>query len=260
MRKQTEPIKDCTAVVFCGGRAARIRSILRGLPKALVPIAGRPYLVCLLTKLKSIGFTRCVLCISPFALDIKRRLRSTRELGLEIRFSKDSGIVENAGALWCAMGFIDTNTILCLNGDTIVDVDYHALIQEHMKRKPIVSLVASSRSDQPHPEGVVLSSALWVKDIVEEELDRAESTFRKNRLRYMSNSGVYVINRDRLSKNWPVRFRTGKLETGLFRYLARKHCVWAFDNGYRYLLDFGSPDRLKKLRRDMDRIEKLFMS
>jgi NDP-sugar pyrophosphorylase family protein len=260
MRKQLEPIKDCTAVVFCGGRATSVRSILHGLPKALVPIAGKPYIVGLLTRLKSIGFTRCVLCISPFTLDIESRLRSTKELGLEIRFSKDSGTVENAGALWCAMDLIDTDTILCLNGDTIVDIDYHALIREHMKRTPVVSLVVSSRSDQPHPGGVVLSSNLWVKDIVEEELDHAKSISRKSHLRYMSNSGVYMIDRNRLYKNWPTRFRAGKLEIGLFRYLANKHQVWGFDNGDRYLLDFGSADRLEKLWRDMDRIEKLFMS
>ena len=260
MKKKPKPIESCTVVVFCGGRATRVSSILRGLPKALVPIAGRPYLVSLLTKLKRIGFTRCVLCVSAFAPDIEKRLQSTRVLGLEIQFSKDSGTVESAGALWCAMDFIDTKTIMCLNGDTIVDVDYRVLIREHMKRRPIVSLVVSSRDDQPHPGGVVLGPNQWVKDITEEEQDRGKPVSRKNHLRYVSNSGVYVINGDRLRRDWPIRFRTGKLETGLFRYLARKNRVWGFDNVDRYLLDFGSPERLKKLRRDMDRIEQLFKS
>lgn len=260
MRKQSEGIKNCTAVVFCGGMATRVRHILHGLPKALVPIAGRPYLVNLLTKLRRAGFDRFVLCISPFALDIEKWLRSAGGLGFKIRLSKDSGTVENAGALWQAMSLIDTNMILCFNGDTVADVNYRILVREHIKRRSVVSFVVSSRTDQPHPGAVVLRTTSWVKDIIEEEQDRAKSVSRKRDLRYMSNSGVYVINRDRLREDWPMRFRTGKLETGLFRYLARKHRVWAFDNGRRFLLDFGSPDRLKKLEREMDRIEKLFKS
>lgn len=260
MREKSKLIMRCTVVVFCGGRATRVKRELRRLPKALVPLANEPYLVVLLKKLQRVGFANAIICTSPFTRDIVTELRKKSPRDLDIQFSEDSGKVENGGALWQAMKSIRTNTALCINGDTIVDLDHRTLVREHVKHRASVSIVVSSRADQPHPGGVVIRPDSWVDDIVEEELDRAESVGRKEGLRYMSNSGAYVVDREMLLKNWPKRFRAVKLETGLFRYLARKRRVWAFDNGNRYLLDFGSPDRLKKLRRNIDRIEKLLKS
>src|SRR5687768_11706549 len=92
----------CTAVVFCGGRGTRLQPILQGKPKALVEVADRPYLDGLLRSLRKAGVRRVVLCISGPTLAIAGQIGDGGRYGLRVRYTLDSGDVENAGALWSA--------------------------------------------------------------------------------------------------------------------------------------------------------------
>ena len=54
-----------TAVIPCGGRGTRIAALARGLPKELLPVAGKPLLQWTLEEAAAAGLTRVVVISSP---------------------------------------------------------------------------------------------------------------------------------------------------------------------------------------------------
>lgn len=175
-----------------------------------------------------------------------------------LRYSIDSGLVENAGAYWLARSLIFFPIAMCINGDTIVDVHFQHLLQAHMAMGAVATLVGSTRDNQPHTGAIEVSLDGWVRAIHEDEQDRGKIIKRSAICSYYSNSGVYVFDRERIEEVWPKRFRVGKLEQGLLKYLASKHMLWAYDNGTKFLLDIGVPKRLAEAKKQLIHISKFF--
>lgn len=249
---------NCCAVVFCGGPAIRLQPILQGKPKALVELNESPYIVGLLRNLKGAGVRECVLCVSRLTLRIVHAVGDGTTLGLHVRYAIDDGTVENAGALWNALPPLEAPLLVCINGDTVVDVDLVRLLRAHRYWMPAVTLVGSTRDDQPHPGAIEVALDGWVRAIREDDQDRGMIITRHPGRRYLANSGIYVVDRKRLSVDWPVELRRGKLEQGILKYLAGKGCVWAYDNGERFLLDIGVPERLERAKQRLADIARFF--
>lgn len=248
----------CTAVVFCGGRATRLQDHLRGTAKALVLLERRPYLHSLLLSIRNAGLKQVILCISPFTRDIIELVRGGREYGLRVQYSLDSGMRENADALWQARRKIHSPLAICINGDTIFDVDFHVLIETHLRRKVIATLVASDRMDQPHPGGVELTYEGKVVDLHEWAQDHQLAIDRSSVSTACSNSGIYIFDIQALKTVWSDTDKAGRIEQGLLRSLARKGQLAALRNADRYLLDLGTPERLKSARSQLDLISHFF--
>jgi NDP-sugar pyrophosphorylase family protein len=248
----------CTAVVFCGGRATRLRDQLRGGSKALVLLDSRPYLHSLLLRIREAGLKEVVLCVSAFTADISELVRSGSEYGLNVRYSFDSGLLENADALWQARSQIRTPLAICVNGDTIFDVNFSDLIRTHCRSEAVGTLVASERLDQPHPGGVSVAANGKVVDLHEWAQDRKVSFSIPESAKAYSNSGIYVLDMQRLLEDWSREDRIGKIEQGLLRSLAAKNKLGALKNGDRYLLDIGTPERLMTARTQLPSIARVF--
>lgn len=251
-------MRSCAAVVFCGGRGTRLRSRLSGRSKALVLLDRRPYLYGLLAQLRDAGLREVILCVSPFTKDIIEEVRGGGEFGLEVRYSPDTGLHENASALWHSLAHLRTPLALCINGDTVVDVDYRRLLGAHLRSGAVGTLVASERADQPHPGAVEVAPGGKVRDLHEWAQDRGIAVTAGGLSRFYSNSGVYVFDVAALARLWLAECRTGKIEQGLLRDLAKRDNLFAFENGGRYLLDLGTPERLSAARSQLGSISQFF--
>ena len=247
----------CSAVIFCGGQATRLRDNLRGTPKALVVLDRRPYLHSLLVRIRDAGLNKVVLCVSPFTDEIINLVRGGEDYGLQISYSLDSGLLENADALWQARNKILTPLAICINGDTIFDIDFTKLVETHLGGGTVATLVASERLDQPHPDGVEILPNNRVVDLDEKAQDLGLPVVRSASATGYSNSGVYIFDMRRLEKNWSEEDRVGKIEQGLLRSLAGKGQLSAMRNGRRYLLDIGTPERLMIARSQLDSISRI---
>lgn len=250
--------EQCTTTIFCGGKAIRLQEVLKGDPKALVNLHDRPYLDGLLKLLSKQGFRKIVLCVSPATTRIISQIGNGAEYNLNVQYSIDSGLQENADALWVATSLIHTPLALCINGDTLIDINFDQLLHSHIISGAIGTLVASTRTDQPHPGAVEIGLNGWVKDIHEADQDKGKVIIPSPFSLWGSNSGAYVFDFQRLLQNWPTEFRIGKIEQGLLRYLARKGLLWSYNNQDRYLLDIGTKDRLQHARDTLAAIAKFF--
>src|SRR4051794_31517259 len=86
--------------ILAGGLATRLRPITETIPKALIEIAGEPFLAHQLRLLRRNGFERVVLCIGYLADQIRDFAGDGSAFGLRIDYSVDGPrLLGTAGAI-----------------------------------------------------------------------------------------------------------------------------------------------------------------
>jgi MurNAc alpha-1-phosphate uridylyltransferase len=114
------------AVILAGGLATRLGTRTRDLPKALLPIAGRPFLAWQLEALARSGFSEVVLCISHLGELIRDFLGVGAAFGVSVAYSEDSPrLLGTGGALRRALPLLAPQ-FLVTYGDSYLPFDYSA--------------------------------------------------------------------------------------------------------------------------------------
>lgn len=94
------------ALILAAGLGTRLRPYTDTLPKALVPIAGRPMLEHQIRKLKAAGFDHIVVNVHHFAEKIIDFIGENHSFGIQIDISDERGLLlDTGGAVRQAMRF-----------------------------------------------------------------------------------------------------------------------------------------------------------
>lgn len=116
-----------TVAILAGGLATRLGPIAGTIPKALLDVAGKPFVVHQLALLRAAGMRRVVLCVAHLADQIEAVLGDGRDHGLEIAYSHDGGqLLGTGGALLRALPLLG-DAFLVLYGDSYLRCDYAAV-------------------------------------------------------------------------------------------------------------------------------------
>lgn len=113
-------MSDLPAVaVLAGGTASRLRPLSETVPKAMVRIAGEPFVAHQLRLLAGQGFDRVVLCIGHLGGQIEDFVGDGRRFGVTVRYSRDPGdhLLGTGGALRHALPVLD-EAFMILYGDS----------------------------------------------------------------------------------------------------------------------------------------------
>ncbi len=115
--------------ILAGGLATRLGEQARHTPKALVEVAGQPFVFHQLALLKRHGAVRIVLCVGYLGEQIEAMVGDGSGLGLEIDYSYDGPEpAGTAGALRKALPLLG-DAFHVLYGDTYLRIDYAAVEQ-----------------------------------------------------------------------------------------------------------------------------------
>jgi NDP-sugar pyrophosphorylase family protein len=152
------------AVVLCGGLGTRIAALSGGRPKALLPVAGRPFLHHLLDWLGFHGVREALLLVGHGAEEVERAARAGAPEGLTVQFNREPAPLGTGGALKLAAGRLD-DRFLMLNGDTFLNLDVAALARRHAVATPDGAVATLALVRHPHagekgavevaPDGVI---------------------------------------------------------------------------------------------------------
>src|SRR5215813_9069589 len=108
--------------ILAGGLATRLHPCTKTLPKALVSVAGEPFIAHQLRLLRREGIDRVVLCVAHLGEMIRDFVSDGRQFGLEVAYSFDGPtLVGTGGALRRALPLLG-ETFFVLYGDTYLDV------------------------------------------------------------------------------------------------------------------------------------------
>lgn len=133
-------------MIFAAGLGTRLRPLTDTMPKALVPVDGKPLLHHLLAKLQQADFTQVVVNVHHHAKQIKEYI-ATHDYGMKIDISDESDmLLDTGGGLRkAAKLLIGNEPILVHNVDILSNIDLRLLMMSHTT--DLLSTVVVSRRE-----------------------------------------------------------------------------------------------------------------
>jgi len=220
------------AVILAGGLGTRLRPVTEQIPKVMVPVNGKPFLLHLLELLRNQGIDDVVLCTGYLGEQVRDFFGNGESLGIRIRYSEEEErLLGTGGALKQAQNLLD-GRFFVLNGDTYLPVDYGEVERAFIRRgKKAFMVVYSNQEDTGVKNNVELDSDLMVKRYDKVNIDSS--------LKYVE-AGVLVFRREVL--NIMEEERSISLEKGFYPVLIQQKELAAYVTRQRFY-DIGTPEQ-----------------
>jgi NDP-sugar pyrophosphorylase family protein len=130
------------ALLLAGGTAERMGEAAQGLPKPLVPVGGFPLAEYTVGRLVAAGVTRVIVACRSGQEDVF--VNALAGLGAEIEpVGEREPLGRGGGLRLAASRRQEGGSVLALNGDELLDVDFRSLLAEHESSGAAATIVVS---------------------------------------------------------------------------------------------------------------------
>ncbi len=151
-------LQNTPVAILAGGLATRLGLIAETIPKAMVPVGGRPFLEHQLEYLRSQGVRRVVICAGHLGERIVSAFGDGAQFGIQIDYSFDGEALRGtAGALRHALPLLG-DAFFVLYGDSWLPTDFGAV------RSAFVSRGAPALMTVFHNRGRWDRSNVWLAE------------------------------------------------------------------------------------------------
>jgi len=128
MSPEPKPAVVPAVAILAGGLATRLRPVTATVPKALVPVAGEPFIAHQFRLLRREGARRVVLCVGHLGEMIRDVVGDGHRFGLDVAYSFDGDKPRGTGgALGHALGLLGP-VFFVLYGDSYLDVPFAPIL------------------------------------------------------------------------------------------------------------------------------------
>lgn len=231
-------------VILAGGKGTRLGSLGARMAKAMLPAGGQPFLELLVARCLASGLRPVVVAISHRAEDIRAHFANSRwgDAGLVLHQTRQQG---TGGDVLDAMARVPAGRFVVCNGDTVLDIDLRAVLAFQGEAPDRGVIVLTRRRGVPNENAIVVND----DNVVTASFEAAHPPAGVPPCSWRgSATGTLVLHHSLLEGI--DRSGPSSLEQDLLPVLIERRMLRAFDNGLRYVLDFGTPDRLAQLRRE----------
>ncbi len=236
------------AMIFAAGLGTRLRPLTDTMPKALVPLAGKPMLERVIMRLKEAGFQDIIINIHHFGEQIIDFLRKNDNFGVNIHISDERDLLlDTGGGIRKARPFLEGDEpFLVHNADIFTDIDLAAFYRHHLESGAEATLLVSERQTSRY---LLLDDHLrlhgWLNKSTG-EVKPEDFAYQAGIYRELAFGGIHVISPSLL------RFMDDERWTGKFSIIPfyLSVCRDAKIQGYPLQgfqwFDIGKPETLKK--------------
>ena len=230
-------------VIIAGGQGTRIASVNSEIPKAMIPVCGKPIIELEVELCKRYGFTDFLFIIGHMGGQISSFFGDGSKWGVNIDYYHETQPLGTAGAL----GYLKeklTEDFFVFYGDTIVDFDMDTMLKYHHEKNADATLFLHP-NDHPYDSDIVQLDAEG-KVLKFDNKPHPEGFISKN----IVNAALFIFSPKILDK----------IEVGVKSHI-EKHvlprCLEAGMNLYgyvspEYIKDMGTPDRYEAVCYDFE--------
>ncbi|SEM53848.1 D,D-heptose 1,7-bisphosphate phosphatase [Prevotella sp. ne3005] len=221
-------------VIIAGGQGTRIASVNSEIPKAMIPVCGKPIVEHEVELCKRYGFADFLFIIGHMGDQISSYFGDGKKWDVNIEYYQETQPLGTAGAL----GYLKeklTEDFFVFYGDTIIDFDMRSMLNYHKSKKADATLFLHP-NDHPYDSDIV-------------DLD-AEGKVRKffNKpheegfvSRNIVNAALFIFSPKILTQ----------IEVGVKSHIEKNVLPRCLDNGmnlygyvsFEYIKDMGTPER-----------------
>lgn len=141
------------ALILAAGKGTRLRPISDGVPKQLVPVAGKPVIEYVIEDIKSCGITDIGVVVGDSQSPISRHLGSGEDLGVDLSYIVQEEPEGLADAVACGREFTGDEPFLVYFGDTLISPEATEKIVSGFGEGDAASL-GLQRVDEPSRYGI----------------------------------------------------------------------------------------------------------
>lgn len=228
------------AIILAGGLGTRLRSVVEDKPKALAPVAGRPFLEYLLDHLRAAGIRRCIFSVGYKADHITRQF-GDRYRDVEIIYAHETEPLGTGGAIKNAMRFAESDHILVTNGDSLFQTDLSAHYAFHLVHQAAVSLALRPMKNFSRYGRVEIDESGRIHAFREKEAVTEG----------LINGGVYIFDRAAFNMlDFPTKF---SIENDYFQARVSEGKFYGLPSD-GYFLDIGIPTDFAKAQTEFTKL------
>jgi len=175
-----------SAIILAGGKGERLRPYTNDRPKVMVEVAGKPILAWQIEWLKAHGITKFILTVSYMHEVVQEYFGDGSKFGIEVDYSIEETPLGRGGGIKKAFQSPliagEDNVVVC-NGDIITKLNLTNMINNHLDKKALVSLL------------LVPYISRWGVVKVDEQ-NQITGFEEKPKLPYWINGGIYLFNKE----------------------------------------------------------------
>ncbi len=236
----TQALKQ--VVVLCGGKGTRMGSLGENIPKALVPLAGKPLLEHQLDLACRYGIEEIILLTGHLGECIEAHFGSGGYRGMKLRYYREQAPLGTAGALKMIEEHL-RDDFIAFYGDTIMGIDLQRLSAFHVEHRAAATLVVHPNHHPYDSDLLDIDAASRVIALYPKPRDPNENH------RNLANAGLYVLSR-RVLDYGPAGTKSDLDRFVLPTAFRNGETIMAY-NTTEYITDMGTPERLKSVEADL---------
>lgn len=142
------------AVILAAGLGTRMRPLTDKTAKPALPVLNEPLIVRTLRELRRAG-------VSEVMINLHHRPETIRaaipegDLGLKIRYSRETAILGTGGALRKVRSWVGRSPFFVVNGDVIFDFDLQGMVASHRRTSALATLALKPNTNPTKYKPVV---------------------------------------------------------------------------------------------------------
>lgn len=239
MKSRPFNLESTTLTLLAGGLATRLRAVTEdALPKALVEVAGRPFIDHQLELFHRHGVRRVVLCLGHLGHQIEEHVGEGRAFGLDVVYSHDTpGLLGTGGALRRALPMLG-DLFWVVYGDSYVDIDFAPVLDAFLATDKLALMTVLKNNDR------------WDRSNVEFQKGRLVRYDKRTRTPAMQHVdyGVALLRRAALERIPPARqYDLADLYSGL----VAEGAMMGYEVANRFY-EIGTPAGLDETRQFLE--------
>lgn len=115
------------AMILAAGRGSRLGAVGNHIPKALLPVAGRPLIAYHFANLLRAGISECVVNVHHLADEMMKTLGDGSHYGISIQYSHEPQLFETGGGIFYALPLLGMDPFIVINADVFTDFPLQTL-------------------------------------------------------------------------------------------------------------------------------------
>lgn len=230
-------------VIIAGGKGTRIASVNSEIPKAMIPVCGKPIIEHEIELCKRYGFTDFLFIIGHMGDQISSYFGDGKKWDVSIEYYQESQPLGTAGALGYLKDRLKEDFFV-MYGDTIVDFDMLSMLRFHNENKAQVTIFLHP-NDHPYDSDIVELGDNH-KVIKFHNKPHAEGFVSRN----IVNAALFIFTPSILEQ----------IEVGVKSHIEKDVLPKCLEKGMalygyvsaEYIKDMGTPDRYEAVCHDVE--------
>lgn len=228
------------AIILAGGRGSRLSNIINDRPKPMADVNGYPFLEYLIHQLKSYGLTEIILSVGYKGEIIKDYFGDGSKWSVDISYSEEEIPLGTGGAILKAKSLIKTDNFIVMNGDSLLELDYHVFIKSHYSHKGIGTIAIAGVEDASRYGSVKMDEQHRIVSFNEKGIEG----------KGYINGGIYCFNKD-IFHHIPEGYVS--IEKEIFPKLINNGLYGFKTEGF--FIDIGTPESYELAQKEMSKVK-----